>query len=53
MAWFAIVFGTDTASNASRKTAIAWGAAKHYYTYHTCTVSTINPNTMANHAVAN
>ena len=53
MVWFAVVFGIKSVSKAiaDRKIVIARGAAKHYYTFYMCIVSTINPNTTANHTV--
>ena len=33
------------------KIVIVWGAAEHYYNFHTCIVDTIDPNTTANHTV--
>ena len=44
----AVVLGINSVSNAGRKILIVQGAAKYYYTFHTCIVSTIKPNTTIN-----
>ena len=49
--WLAVVFGINSVSNAGKKIVIVRGAAKHYYTFHTCIVSISNPNTTADCAV--
>ena len=46
--WLAVVFGINSVSNAGRKIVIVRGAAKNYYNFLTCVVST---NTTANHTV--
>ena len=46
--WLAVVIGINDVSNAGRKIIIVQGAAKHYYTFHTCIASTINPSATAN-----
>ena len=40
--WLALVFEINSASNADKKIVIVWGAAKHYYNFHSCIASTIN-----------
>ena len=49
--WFAVVFGINSVSNAGGKIVRVRGAAEHYYSFHTCIVSIINPNTAVNHTV--
>ena len=48
-----VVLGTNRASNAGRKIVIVWVVAEHHYTFHTCIVRTINPNTEENHTITN
>ena len=49
--WLAATFGINSVSNACRKIVIVQDAAEHCYTFHTCIVSTINPNTTVNYTV--
>ena len=44
--WFAVVFGINSASNASKKIVIVRGAAEHYYNF-------IIPITTVSHTVTN
>ena len=48
---FAVVFGINSSSNAGMNTVSVRGAAEHYYTFHTCIASTVNPNAVANYTV--
>ena len=48
IAWVAVVFGINCASNVGRKLVIVQGAAKHYY----CFLLTLQ-DTVATHAITN
>ena len=47
------MLGINIVSNVDRKIVIVGGIAKHYCTFHTCIVRTINPNTTENHTITN
>ena len=49
IAWVAIVFGINCASNVGRKVVIA----EHYYCFLPTLREQLIPNTMANHAITN
>ena len=48
IAWVAVVFGINCASNVGRKLVIVRGAAEHYYCFQP-----LIPNALANHAITN
>ena len=53
IAWVAVVFGINCASNVGRKLVIVRGAAEHYYCFLPTLREQLIPNTMANHAITN
>ena len=53
IAWAAVVFGINCASNVGRKLVIVRGAAEHYCCFLPTLREQLIPNTMANHAITN
>ena len=53
IAWVAVVFGINCASNAGRKLVIVRGAAEHYYCFLPTLPEQVIQNTTANHAIIN
>ena len=53
IAWVAVVFGINCASNAGRKLVIVRGAAEHYYCFLPTLREQLIQNTTANHAIIN
>ena len=53
IAWVAVVFGINCASNAGRKLVIVQGTAEHYYCFLTALREQLIQNTTANHAIIN
>ena len=53
IAWVAVVFGINCASNAGRKLVIVRGAAEHYYCFLTALREQLIPNTTATRAIIN
>ena len=53
IAWVAVVFGINCASNVGRKLVIVRGEAEHYYCFLPTLREQLIPNTMANHAITN
>ena len=53
IAWVAVVFGINCASNAGRRLVIVRGAAEHYYCFLPTLREQLIQNTTANHAIIN
>ena len=53
IAWVAVVFGINCASNAGRKLVIVRGAAEHYHCFLLALREQLIQNTTANHAIIN
>ena len=53
IAWVAVVFRINCASNAGRKLVIVRGAAEHYYCFLPTLREQLIQNTTANHAIIN
>ena len=53
IAWVAVAFGINCASNVGRKLVIVRGAVEHYYCFLSTLREQLIPNTMANHAITN
>ena len=53
IAWVAVVFGINCASNAGRKLVIVQGTAEHYYCFLNALREQLIQNTTANHAIIN
>ena len=51
IAWVAVVFGINCASNVGRKLVIVRGGAEHYYCFLPTLREQLIPNAMANHAI--
>ena len=53
IAWVAVVFGINCASNVGRKLVIVRGAAEHYYCFLPTLREQLIPNISATHAITN
>ena len=53
IAWVAVVFGINCASNAGRKLVIVRGTAQHYNCFLPALPEQLIQNTTANHAIIN